>query len=381
MEKRAENQEVKKSQRNKNNSKKLIFFIILIVVLIVGVIWGGKWLYYRFTHAVTDDAFISSDIIDIAPLVSGHIERIFVNTAQHVKKGQILAVIDQKDYKAVVAIRKAGLEEAICKEQQAEVAVEKAKAALILTKHKVATTIKTAKANLSAAESRFSLARKNFYRLKALLRQHAVSQSKYDAQKTAYIQAKEALKAAKEALSRALSLKEEIVLAKKQVLFAKKALCVAKASVKVYTKKLKKAQLAYSHTIIKSPISGVIAKRFVDVGDFVAAGQPILAIYDPKDIYIMANLEETKLEGVHVGCPVDIWVDAYPGKKFKGKVVRITPAAAAKFALIPRDVTAGEFTKVVQRLPVKIEFTKDYNVTFAPGMSVEIGILKENNKK
>jgi len=311
----------------------------------------------------------------------GHIQKIFVTTSQHVKKGQILAIIDPKDYKAAVAIRKAGLDEAKCKEEEAKIAIQKAQAALVLTKHKVSTAIKTAQANLNAAESRLALVRKNFNRLKALLKEHAVTQSKYDAQKTAYIQAKEAVKAAKEAFARALSLKEEIVLAKKQVLLAKKALCVAKASVKVYAKKLHKAKLAYLHTIIRSPIDGIIAKRFLDVGDFVAAGQPIFAIYNPKDIYITANLEETKLEGVHVGCPVDIWVDAYPGRKFEGRVVRITPAAAAKFALIPRDVTAGEFTKVVQRLPVKVLFVKDYNVTFAPGMSVEIGILKEKSNK
>ncbi len=379
--KRLNNDSKKRSSNKASSTKKIIFSILLIIVLIIGGFWGAKWLYYRFTHAVTDDAFISSDIIDITPLVSGHIQKIFVTTAQHVKKGQILAIIDPKDYKAAVAIREAGLEEAKCKEEEAKVAIEKAQAALILTKHKVYTTIKTAKANLSAAESRLSLARKNFNRLKALLKEHAVAQSKYDAQKTAYIQAKEAVKAAKEALSRALSLKEEIVLAKKQVILAQKALCVAKASVKVYEKKLYKAKLAYLHTIIRSPIDGIVAKRFLDVGDFVAAGQPIFAIYNLKDIYVMANLEETKLDGVHVGCSVDIWVDAYPGKKFKGKVVRITPAAAAKFALIPRDVTAGEFTKVVQRLPIKIVFTKDYNVTFAPGMSVEIGILKEKSKK
>ncbi len=368
--------------KKKNGHRRIILLIIFILVLAAGLFWGGKWLYYRLTHAVTDDAFISSDIIDVAPLVSGHIEKVLVNESQDVKKGQLLATIDPKDYKVAVAIRRAGFEEALSKKFKAQVAVKKAETALTLTRNEVRTAISTARANLNAVRARFNLAKKNFLRMSALIKQGAIARTRYDSQKTVYEQEKEALIAARAALTRALSMKGRIALAKKEVLFTQKVLKVAEAAVKVNAKKLERAKISLGHTLVKSPINGVIAKRFIDPGDFVAAGQPMFGIYNPKDIYIMANLEETKLKGVEIGCPVDVWVDAYPGMKFRGKVVRITPAAAAKFALIPRDVTAGEFTKVVQRLPVKIELENiPKGIKLAPGMSVEIGILKRHGKK
>jgi len=98
---------------------------------------------------------------------------------------------------------------------------------------------------------------------------------------------------------------------------------------------------------------------------------------DPGNLFVIANLEETKVDGVKLNCPVEIQVDAFPRKMIKGKVVRITPAAAAKFALIPRDVTAGEFTKVVQRVPIKISLDIPDDIVLSPGMSVEVRIKRD----
>jgi multidrug resistance efflux pump len=130
------------------------------------------------------------------------------------------------------------------------------------------------------------------------------------------------------------------------------------------------------HTRIQSPFDGIVAKRYVEPGDFVAPGLPALAVYDPGTMHVMANLEESKVKGVRLGAPVDLFVEAYPGT-LRGRVLRIGEATAAEFALIPRDVSAGEFTKVVQRVPIKISVPPREQAPFLrPGLSVSIGVEK-----
>jgi len=141
---------------------------------------------------------------------------------------------------------------------------------------------------------------------------------------------------------------------------------------------LEMAKLNLEHTKIIAPFNGIIAKRYVQNGNFVGPGLPVVSIYDPATIHVIANLEEGKLGGVKVGQSTDIWVDAYPGIKITGVVERIGQASAAEFALIPRDVSAGEFTKVVQRVPIKISIPNVQQYPFLrPGLSAEIGISKK----
>ncbi len=366
-----------RSRKKKASSAERIFWAFVIIAVAIPLLYLGiRWIHYRLTHSVTDDAFIEADIISIAPLVSGHVSQIMVDDSQHIRNGQILARIDPRDYEAAVRTREMGLEKAIKKKEAAEVKVRQAKTALELTKKEVKASIDEAMAALNASKARLKLAAKDEKRLRALLGHRTISQAEYDAQKAQYDQAIEEVRAKEAQLEKARSQKDRILLAEKELLAAQKALEVAIAAVKVEQGKLDQAKLDLEHTVIRSPIDGIVAKRFVEPGDFVAPGRPMFSLYDPKDLYVLANLEETKLDGVQVGCDVDVYADAYPHKKIKGKVIRITPAAAAKFALIPRDVTAGEFTKVVQRLPIKIALKIPNNLVLAPGMSVEVGIAK-----
>lgn len=131
------------------------------------------------------------------------------------------------------------------------------------------------------------------------------------------------------------------------------------------------------HATITAPFDGVITKRYADVGDFVAPGIAVYSIFDPATLHVLANLEESKVAGVKLGQNVDLFIDAYGGETLHGKVVRIGEAAAAEFALIPRDVSAGEFTKVTQRVPIKIEIVdREQHPDLRPGLSVSIGIRR-----
>jgi len=257
------------------------------VVAIAALIWFGTWLTYRMTHATTNAAFVKADLVDLSPLVPGHLSEILVDEGTTVKKGDVLAVLDDRDYKQA----------------------------------------------LEKAQAYFEQEKFNYGRYGKLYNSRSISRMQFKGYEVSYKAAKADLEMAK---------------------------------------------LNLEHTKIIAPFNGIIAKRYVQHGNFVGPGLPVVSIYDPATIHIIANLEEGKLAGVRVGQSTDIWVDAYSGINVKGVVERIGEASAAEFALIPRDVSAGEFTKVVQRVPIKIAIPDVHKYPFLrPGLSAEIGISKK----
>jgi membrane fusion protein (multidrug efflux system) len=257
------------------------------VLALSALIWFGTWLTYRMTHATTNAAFVKADLVDLSPLVPGQVSEILVDEGYAVKKGDILAVLDDRDYKQA----------------------------------------------LEKAQAYFRTARFNYERYEKLYTSRSISKMQFEGNEVSYTAAKADLEMAK---------------------------------------------LNLEHTKIIAPFNGIIAKRYVQNGNFVGPGLPVVSIYDPATIHVIANLEEGKLDGVKVGQSTDIWVDAYPGIKVNGVVERIGQASAAEFALIPRDTSAGEFTKVVQRIPIKISIPNVQQYPFLrPGLSAEIGISKK----
>jgi membrane fusion protein (multidrug efflux system) len=357
--------------------RNILIGAVLLLLAIPAIIYGGRWIHYRLTRSITNDAFIEADFTYISSLVSGHIQEVLVDESSKIDANQILARIRPTDYKAVEAITESALNKVKQDKIRARVGVDKAQTALELIKREVETGIRTARAQLASAKAKFVMVAKDERRLAALLDEKVISQSRYDAQKSAYDQAIAAVKAGNAVLDRALAQKKRIVLAKKDLAVAQQKLSAAKAAVEVAERQLDQAKINLSHTTIKAPLSGIVARKFINPGDFVGPGQPLFFIYDPGNLFVIANLEETKVDGVKLNCPVEIQVDAFPRKMIKGKVVRITPAAAAKFALIPRDVTAGEFTKVVQRVPIKISLDIPDDIVLSPGMSVEVRIKRD----
>ena len=143
---------------------------------------------------------------------------------------------------------------------------------------------------------------------------------------------------------------------------------------------LEAEKLKLAHTTVTSPIEGVVAKKIANIGEVIKPGQPIAVIVDLKNIWVEANLEETKVEKVRPGQLVDLKVDAYPKTKFTGNVVNIGAAAASEFSLIPESRSAGNFTKVTQRIPIRIEVV-DPAQQLRPGMMVVVGIDTRNSKE
>ncbi len=311
----------------KPNKKKKIIIILSIAAIIIASI-----LYYlnAIKYQNTDDAYIETDLVQISPRVSGQIEEIYISDNQRVKAGDVVAKIDETDYKV--------------KLEQAQAMYEKA-----LYSQKVA------KANLEAINTEISAAEKDLKRYKNLYQAGAVSQQVLDSAQTRYDGTKAKLLAAQEDILSSSNDK------------------VADANLRVLKAQRDQAKLYLDYTTITAPFDGTVTNKNVDKGKFVQAGQPLFALVS-DDIWIVANYKENQVGKMKVGQDVEIRIDAYPNKKFKGKIDSIQKASGAKSSLFPPENAVGSFVKIVQRIPVKIVFTEEidrneYNIV--AGMSVE----------
>ncbi|MCM1338659.1 MAG: HlyD family secretion protein [Muribaculaceae bacterium] len=304
--------------------------MVAAIAVAVAAVLGGIYIHHEMQYQSTDDAYVETTTVNVAPRVSGQIEEVYVTDNQFVKAGDLVAVIDPEDYKI--------------KLEQADSSYEKIKL-----------DQSNAKANLTAAESNIALAKKDLDRYKNLYEQGAVSKQTYDAAVVKYDSAQANLTQANQALFSDANGKT-----------------VADADLRSAKAAKDKAALDLSYTRIYAPQSGTVSSRRVEKGMYVTAGAPLFTLV-PKNVWIVANFKENQLTNMKPGQIVDIKIDTYPGRTFKGKVDSIQRASGAKSSLFPPENAVGSFVKIVQRIPVKIVFTEQidsskYNIV--PGMSV-----------
>jgi membrane fusion protein (multidrug efflux system) len=393
-------------------------------IAIVAAYFGQSWWTYRNSHSITDDAFVEAHIVNVAPeMVSGRIVRFHVEENDQVKQGQVLAEVEPIHYRDQVeqARGKLDLAEAEVKRQEADLAKlehevplqidlatatlavaqteeARAKEALKLTTDEVNRTIDEAQAAVEVAKANAVLAKQLFERWTALSKTGAATPEKAEEVTRAYDAAKAERQLADAKLAKAEASRTRIAVARRDleaaqslVAKAQKALDLAKTGydqihetkllVGVKKEMVKDAQIALDSathqlqfTQVRAPFPGVVVKRYRHLGDFASAGVAILSMYNPDLTYVTANLEETRLRGVAPGSPAELEMDAF-AEPFRGRVVWIDKSTGAQFALMPRNVVSGEFTKVVQRVPVRIAIDKDERwPLLRAGLSVRVAI-------
>lgn len=328
-------------------NKRIIIIVIGLLLFILSI--GGIWWWFRSNRMVsTDDARVKGTITAVSAKVNGRIEKVFVKEGDHVEAGQIIAVIEKREFKAQVnqnkanlATAQAKLAETIAGSRPQEIAQANA-------------SVLQAKANLENAD-------KNNERNKVLYGKGAISAQQRDSAQTehnvAYAQYLSAVEQYN--LREEGSRSEDVQMAQAQVEQAQAA--------------LDDAQIQLEETVIKAPVSGDIGMKSVEEGTVVASGEQLFSICDLADIWIEANVEETYIGRIKIGQYVEFTIDAYPDKKFIGQVIALGPAANSQFALLPTENSSANFTKVTQRLPVKIKVSES-NYIFKPGMSAYINI-------
>ncbi len=332
------------------NSKKLKI-IALIFITLVALIFMGREIYYYVVYERTDDAYIEGTIVPIAPQVSGKVVKVYVDYNQRVKRGEPLVEIESDDYLAELNAKKSTVNTLQNQQKEIGSSLQEAQARL-----------RSAQANLQAAIAQRMLAEREYERIRSLYQEDLVSKSKFDSAEASLRVAQAQEKAAESQIKEVESLINTLSIKLKT-----QSHQIEKAQAE-----LKVAEINLKRTVIFSPIDGRVAKRSVEVGQYIRPGQLIMAVVDEENIWIGANFKETQIEKMRVGQPVKIKVDAYPGKVFKGHVASFQPGTGAVFSLFPPENATGNFVKVVQRIPVRIIIDSkfDPNYPLWPGMSV-----------
>jgi membrane fusion protein (multidrug efflux system) len=338
-------------RRQKLNLRKLLLMGAAVVAL-AGAGWYGYdyWTVGRFLVS-TDDAYVKADNTTIAPKVSGYLDRVLVGDNEHVKAGQVLARIDDRDFRVALDQAKADVAaaNATVTSKQAQLEVQQA---VIAAARATIDVDNAAKVFAKQENKRYTdLAATGFGSV-----QNAQQAQARDAGADAAIQRD---------IANLTSALKQVDLLNAEILQARAAAARAAAL-------QRQAELNLGYTTIVSPIDGVVGNRSLRVGQFVQAGTQLMAIVPAEGAYVVANFKETQLTHVQAGQAVDIEVDTFPGQVVHGHVDSIAPASGQEFALLPPDNATGNFTKVVQRIPVKIALDAAHGPAIAlrPGMSV-----------
>ncbi|WP_231604046.1 HlyD family secretion protein [Brenneria goodwinii] len=329
------------------HTRKIVLLLVLILILTGFLYWLFYWRYFQST----DNAYVQADITNISARVSAVVVNSMIQDNHPVQKGDLLAQLDDREF--VVALQKAAATLA-----QSRAALTNAQA----TYQMQISTIDEFRSDVASAAASLQYARQQYLRFQILQKKNYVSQgdmdnalSGYKVAEAKYNQAQASLKTQSDKLKVQQSEIEQ-----------------NKANVEQAQANLEQAKLILSYTRIIAPIDGVISNRSLQVGMMVQAGQSIASIVSGNAPWISANFKETQKALMRKGLPVEVTIDAYPGKTFHGRIDSFSPATGATFALLPPDNATGNFTKVVQRVPVKIIF--DHPEQIDSGLSATVTV-------
>ncbi|MBD5316764.1 MAG: HlyD family secretion protein [Bacteroides sp.] len=340
------------------NTKKIIRSILIIAIIAAGIIWVCAHFFHLGNVEWTDNAQVRRNIVPINSRVQGYIERICFNDFEEVHKGDTLVVIENSEHILRVA--------------QANAAYQRS----LVENTAMGTTISTTENNLSVNDAAIDelkvhliQAETDYKRYEQLLSQKAVTRQQYENVKTNY----DAMKAKYDMLLRQKNSTRLVKTEQTQRLEQRKAdIEAAKAALDL-------AQLNLSYTVVVAPCDGIASKKNIQIGQLIQPGQNLLSLVESDKVWVVANYKETQMEHIKDGLEVRIKVDAVPDITYKGVVTSISNATGAQYSAIPVDNATGNFVKVKQRVPVRIDFSADNSLEalkrLSSGMNVECEVI------
>ena len=364
-------------------NKKTIFRVGGVIVLAVALFFGYSEFKYLQRHETTDDAQIDGDVNPVIPKAGGYVKAIRFKDNQYVKEGDTLVVLDDADYRIRVAQAEAALQSAMASAGVTRYNVGVASATVQSSQASVSTArnqVATAQANVTAAQARARKASQDFERYSRLLAEKTVPQQQFDAVQAERDAAQAQLQAAQAQLQTAQAQVNaagtQTGVTNSQRRATQGQISVAQSAIKQRQAELDMANLQLSYTIVRAPVSGVVSKRAVQIGQLVQAGQALCSVVGNSNLWVTANFKETQLKQMHPGQTVAVDVDAFEGEKLTGHVGSFAGATGAKFTLLPPDNATGNYVKVVQRVPVRIELEKNSPLyaKLRPGMSATVAV-------
>jgi membrane fusion protein (multidrug efflux system) len=364
----AENQKEAPQPQPKKRSK---VFLIILIVMICGGAWFGISKYtYAQHHEETDDAQLEADILPVIPRVSGYVKEIRVKDNQQVHAGDTLIIIDDRDLKIKLQEAEAGL-------ATAQSSVEASRANTRAARSGIASSnagVLTVDAQIESAKVNLTRATQDYNRYANLIQDHSITQQQFEqAQATKDLAEKQLLILQQQ--KRQASSQTGVVSSQSNA--TAQSIGVAESVVKQREVDVANAKLNLSYAVITAPEDGKVSKVNVQEGQLLQAGQSTFNIVHNSDLWVVANFKETQYSKMVIGQKVVVYVDAFPKHDFEAVLSSFSPATGAKFSLLPPDNASGNFVKVVQRLPVKIEFTNPQDSLLKrlrPGMNVNVDV-------
>jgi len=403
----------------KSSAKKYLILGALGLGAIAASVFGYRWWQFASTHEETDNATVAGHVYQISSRVPGTIQALPIEDNQTVKKGQPLVKLDPQDYQVKVLQARAALVAAQRQAEAAQVTITQSGASAqaqtteaqgnvsgaIASIAAAQAAVSEAQSGVPAAEAELAQANANLGKLQAdynryqsLFSSGAIARQQLDSAKAAYDVALAQRSAAQQGVNQARAklsqVQQGVTSAQAQLESSQGGLQKAQASgvqtdvdrsqyaaagaaIAQAQAKLSEAQLQLSYTNITAPAAGRIGRKTAEVGEQIQAGTPLMAVVG-NDLWVTANFKETQLGRIHPGSVVEVKLDAFPNHVFTGKVNSLSPASGAEFALLPPDNATGNFTKVVQRIPVKVvldaDSVKGYENQITPGMSASVTV-------
>jgi membrane fusion protein (multidrug efflux system) len=334
--------------------RKLLGVFVLLTLALGGAGGWYWWNVLRF-HESTDDAYVQSDVSIISPKVEGYIKKVKVADNQQVAEGAILFVIDDRDFKAKVA------------QAEAAVALEEASVAGYDSRLKLQQAmIDQAAAVVQSSEADLTRAQQDYKRYSALMTSDFASRQRFEQAEADARKAEAALAKSRAALA---AEQNQLGVLRSQQREEQAKLQQARANLQL-------AQNDLDNTVIRAKISGVAGNRAGQIGQYVKPGTQLLSLVPLSSVYVTANFKETQLTRMRPGQTAEITVDAYPDVKLEGQVESFAPGSGAEFSLLPPDNATGNFTKIVQRVPVRIALPANGPLAglLRPGLSVTVTV-------
>ncbi|WP_457560768.1 HlyD family secretion protein [Caminibacter sp.] len=352
--------------------KKKIIIGLLILFLIGGIIALYRYINFNRHYASSNAVFVKSDTLTFLSFkLPGKIEKIYVSEGESVKKGELLAKLDTKDLQiqakevnfSINALNKEIKALKLQKEKLSrdiDLGLEENKN----NSKKLQKEIEATAFDIDSIKPQLSKLKSDYEKFKRLYKEGKTSKERFEKVKVAYLSLKDKFNASQKRFEILLLKQNDLKIQKQKLLNSRLEVKRLSKLINAKNNQLKALKEKYAlilqnikDSFLYAPFNSQVAKKFVNSDEVVAAGQRVLSIVNLKDVYVLDLLEETKLKGIAPGCEATVHIDAL-GKDYKAKVTKILPASAATFALLPRDISSGEFTKLAQRFYVRLRFEK-----------------------
>lgn len=346
-----------KTENYKAHPGNIVITVIAVVLIFAGAVYFFQYWKYSEKYEETNDAQVESYINPVSARAGGYIQHVRFNEHQLVKRGDTLVILDDREYRAQLEVAEAAMDDA-----HAQLTV------LTASIHSAETGTHVNKDQIDGARARYVQQQQDIRRYTNLVKEEAATGADLEQVKAHYDVAESDYSAAQNGLKT-----NEAHIAELKTHFA-----LLQADIKRKQAVLELAQLNLSYTIIRAPYSGRLGRKSILEGQQIQPGQPLVSIINESEKWITANYKETQVADMYVGQPVEIRVDAINNKLFKGRIMAIAGSTGSRFSLLPPDNSTGNFVKIIQRVPVKIEFTDKESFNVISGMNVTVAVKKRS---